>query len=165
METTKTTSSTAEIINKDQMLMHWLGHRKVTRRTLEAFPEKDLFEFSIGGMRTYAQLTKEMLAMDGATAKALATGDWGTFDEEKPELKTKADLLTSYDESTETIQKYWGDITMEKFQEQLTAFGQYDGTGYSILFYIIDNEIHHRGQGFVYLRALGITPPNFWEQY
>ncbi len=164
MESTQV-AATAQIINKDQLLTHWLGHRKVTRRALEAFPEKELFEFSIGGMRTYAQLTKEMLAMDGSTAKGLATDDWGTFDEEKPELTTKADLLASYDESTEKIQNYWKDITMEKFQEKVVAFGQYDGTGYSILFYIIDNEIHHRGQGYVYLRALGITPPNFWEQY
>jgi uncharacterized damage-inducible protein DinB len=30
--------------------------------------------------------------------------------------------------------------------------------------YAIDNEIHHRGQGYVYLRALGIVPPPFWER-
>jgi uncharacterized damage-inducible protein DinB len=33
-----------------------------------------------------------------------------------------------------------------------------------ILLYIIDNEIHHRGQGYVYLRSLGIEPPHFWER-
>ena len=116
-------------------------------------------------MRTYAQLTKEMLAMDGATAKGVATGEWSTLDEEKPELTTKADLLASWDESTEKIQKYWKQISIKNFQEKVVAFGQYEGTGFSILFYVMDNEIHHRGQGYVYLRALGITPPNFWEQY
>ncbi|MFS8616658.1 MAG: DinB family protein [Solitalea sp.] len=30
--------------------------------------------------------------------------------------------------------------------------------------YLIDNEIHHRGQGFAYLRSLGIAPPFFWER-
>ena len=30
--------------------------------------------------------------------------------------------------------------------------------------YGIDNEVHHRGQGYVYLRALGITPPAFYER-
>lgn len=164
METT-TSSTTAQIIDKDQLLTHWLGHRKVTRRTLEAFPEKDLFEFSVGGMRTFAQLMKELLAMDGPTAKGLATDEWEAFDEEKTELTTKDALLSAYDDATTTIEKYWKDITMEKFQEKVIAFGQYEGTGYSTLFYIIDNEIHHRAQGFVYLRALGITPPNFWEQY
>ena len=164
METTETMTDT-QPITKDQLLAQWLGQRKVTRRVLEAFPEKELFEFSIGGMRTYAQLTKEMLSMDGATAKGVATGEWTTLDEEKPELTTKEQLLTSWDESTEKIQKFWKDITNKSFQEKVVAFKQYEGTGYSILFYVMDNEIHHRGQGYVYLRALGITPPNFWEQY
>jgi hypothetical protein len=30
--------------------------------------------------------------------------------------------------------------------------------------YWIDNEIHHRGQGYVYLRALGVEPPPFYER-
>jgi uncharacterized damage-inducible protein DinB len=29
---------------------------------------------------------------------------------------------------------------------------------------ISSNEIHHRGQGYVYLRALGIEPPRFYER-
>ena len=33
-----------------------------------------------------------------------------------------------------------------------------------LLFYVIDNEIHHRGQGYVYLRALGIEPPLFYDR-
>jgi uncharacterized damage-inducible protein DinB len=36
--------------------------------------------------------------------------------------------------------------------------------GIAMIQYAIDNEIHHRGQGFVYLRALGIEPPHFWER-
>jgi uncharacterized damage-inducible protein DinB len=30
--------------------------------------------------------------------------------------------------------------------------------------YVIDNEIHHRAQGYVYLRAMGIAPPPFYER-
>ncbi|MGB4400232.1 MAG: DinB family protein [Daejeonella sp.] len=26
-----------------------------------------------------------------------------------------------------------------------------------------DNETHHRAQAYVYLRALGIEPPAFWD--
>jgi uncharacterized damage-inducible protein DinB len=32
------------------------------------------------------------------------------------------------------------------------------------MLYWIDNEIHHRGQGYVYLRALGIEPPAFYDR-
>ena len=30
------------------------------------------------------------------------------------------------------------------------------GVLHNLILYVIDNEIHHRGQGYVYLRALGI---------
>jgi uncharacterized damage-inducible protein DinB len=35
---------------------------------------------------------------------------------------------------------------------------------HSLVMYVIDNEVHHRGQGYVYLRALGIEPPPFYER-
>ncbi|MEX6688230.1 DinB family protein [Danxiaibacter flavus] len=41
---------------------------------------------------------------------------------------------------------------------------QYEGPAYSSLLYFIDNEIHHRAQGYVYLRSLGIQPPFFWDR-
>jgi uncharacterized damage-inducible protein DinB len=46
----------------------------------------------------------------------------------------------------------------------MTAFGQYPGKVYDLVLYVIDNEIHHRGQGYVYLRSLGIEPPPFYER-
>ena len=33
-----------------------------------------------------------------------------------------------------------------------------------LLLYWIDNEVHHRGQAYVYLRALGIEPPPFYDR-
>ena len=48
--------------------------------------------------------------------------------------------------------------------ETLNAFGQYTGVLHDLILYVIDNEIHHRGQGYVYLRALGIEPPPFYER-
>ena len=44
------------------------------------------------------------------------------------------------------------------------AFGQYPGTTHDLILYVIDNEIHHRAQGYVYLRALGIEPPPFYDR-
>ncbi len=48
--------------------------------------------------------------------------------------------------------------------ETLNAFGQYPGVLHDLILYVIDNEIHHRGQGYVYLRALGIEPPAFYDR-
>ena len=55
-------------------------------------------------------------------------------------------------------------IPAARFQEVDTAFGQWKMTIYELLLYIRDNEIHHRGQGYAYLRSLGIEPPPFWER-
>lgn len=152
------------IISKDQLLSHWQGHRTLSRRTLEKFPEKELFEFTIGGMRTYADLVKEMLAIAAPSAKGLETGEWEPLEEEKKELKTKEGLLKAWDEATELINKSWSNIPEEVFQKQVVAFGQYESSGYQLVAYAIENEVHHRGQGYVYLRALGIEPPFFWER-
>lgn len=148
-------------ISTSDMRAHWQGHRRLTRRVIEAFPEEALFTFSLGGMRTFGELASEMLFMGAPMAHGLATGDWAYAP--RP-ITTKADLLASWDESTRAIDDSWARIPAERFQETITSFGQFTGTGHWQILYVVDNEIHHRGQGYVYLRALGITPPAFWER-
>ena len=150
------------IITPEQLLKHWQGHRGLTRRVIEAFPEEELFSFSIGSMRTFGELATEMLTMAAPTARGLATGEWTEGPAREP--RPKAEVLRLWDESTDEIEAFWSRIPPSRFQEELVAFGQWPGTGWSLLFYVIDNEIHHRGQGYVYLRALGIEPPPFYER-
>jgi DinB family len=38
------------------------------------------------------------------------------------------------------------------------------GVLHDLILYVIDNDIHHRGQGYVYLRASGIASPPFYER-
>jgi uncharacterized damage-inducible protein DinB len=73
-------------------------------------------------------------------------------------------VLGLWDESTVQLNALWAKIPPERFQETLTAFGQYTGVLHDLILYVIDNEVHHRGQGYVYLRALGIEPPPFYER-
>ena len=47
----------ATFLTTAEFLEHWQGHRNLTRKVIEAFPEKELFEFSIGGMRSFAEVT------------------------------------------------------------------------------------------------------------
>ena len=70
--------------------------------------------------------------------------------------------LMSFPIQNESPANLWPQIPPERFQETMTAFGKYPGRVYDLLLYAIDNEIHHRGQGYVYLRALGIEPPPFY---
>lgn len=160
----ETAQKLVSLINKSQLLAHWQGHRSLTRRVIEVFPEKELFEFSIGGMRPFAAMVAELLAISGPGVKGLATDQWEELDESDPSKGSKAKLLEQWDAVTDEINRYWDQISEERFQEELLAFGQYKDKGYCTLLYFIDNEVHHRGQGYVYLRALGLTPPNFWER-
>jgi uncharacterized damage-inducible protein DinB len=158
-----TDANTAPVIKPDQLLKHWQGHRSLTRRVIDAFPEKDLFNFSIGGMRTMSGYALECLGMAVPTLQGITTGVWPTDDKnEKP--STKADILKAWDESTAEINRLWADIKPERWQEVDKAFGQWEMPVYALVQYVIDNEVHHRGQGYVYLRSLGIEPPQFYER-
>jgi uncharacterized damage-inducible protein DinB len=149
-------------ITPDALLKHWHGHRALTRRMIELFPEDQLFTFSLGGMRTFGAFVREMLGMAAPTVQGVATNEWVAYSEKA--LDTRAGLLQAWDESTTQMNAYWAQIPPARFHETMTAFGQWTMVGHDLVLYIIDNEIHHRGQGYVYLRALGIEPPPFYER-
>jgi uncharacterized damage-inducible protein DinB len=158
---TASTDST-QILTPEMLLEHWQGHRRVTRRLIEAFPEDKLFGFSVGSMRPFAQLALEFLKMAEPVARGVATGEWSQKDDAAP--RSKAELLALWDEATTAINTIWPTIPQRRFREVDTAFGMWKGEGIATIMYAIDNEIHHRGQGYVYLRALGIEPPPFYDR-
>lgn len=164
MNQSTVTAPTAAFVTPQELLDHWQGHRNLTRRVIEAFPEKDFFEFSIGGMRTGAALTQELLSIGGPGIRQIATRESEEQNHE-PDLKnSKAEALKLWDQGTEQINHYWAMIPIERFHEDIVAFGMYPGSVWSTVYYYMDNEIHHRAQMYVYLRALGIEPPAFYER-
>ncbi len=163
METKEPTTEKAILVSTDDLLKHWQGHRSLTRRTIEAFPEDKLFSYSIGGMRPFAEMVYEFLGMAVPGVSGIATGEWQKWADAK-EVHTKKELLDLWDKATEGINKIWPQISPARFEEEDVAFGQWPGTCLSFIGYFVDNEIHHRGQAYVYLRSLGIEPPPFWER-
>ncbi len=155
----------AQVITPEDLLKHWQGHRALTRRVIEAFPEKDFFEFSIAGMRSFSKLTDELLAIAVPGLRGIVNKEVKSFTEEETEkLIFKAQYLEKWDKATEEINEFWEKLSIEDFNENFNLFGQYEFPVIQNILYFIDNEIHHRGQGYVYLRALGIEPPFFWER-
>ena len=158
--TTATTTVTA--LTADDILKNWQGHRRLTRRTIEAFPEDKLFSFSLGGMRPFAELAIEFIRMAVPIIDGVATGKWVEYAGPKP--TTKTEILALWDAQTKKLDEKFPAIPPHRFAEIDKAFGQWVGPGIATIQYAIDNEIHHRGQGYVYLRSLGIEPPHFWER-
>ena|SRR6218665_1023584 len=155
----------AQVITQEDLLKHWQGHRALTRRLIEVFPEKDFFEFSIGGMRPFAKLVDELLAIAVPGLKGIVNRVSEPYNEGAGEkLIFKAQYLEKWDLATEEINKYWEQLSIEDFSENFNLFGQYEFPIIQNILYFIDNEVHHRGQAYVYLRALNIEPPFFWER-
>jgi uncharacterized damage-inducible protein DinB len=152
----------APFITPDALLAHWQGHRRLTRRAIAAFPGDKLFTFSIGEMRPFGALIFEILTMSVPMVRGAVSGDWNTSANRDP--LPHEGLLQLWDESTEQLNTLWPQIPAARFQETITAFGQYTAPLYDLILYVIDNEIHHRGQAYVYLRALSIEPPAFYDR-
>jgi uncharacterized damage-inducible protein DinB len=157
------TKTSASVITPAGLLEHWQGHRRLTRRVIEAFPEDQLFTFSVGSMRPFGALALEMISMAAPFLRGVVSGNWEYS--KGPDAKSRSDVLRLWDATTTEIESLWPQIPIERFQQTTKAFGLYEGRVSDLLLYVIDNEIHHRGQGYVYLRALGIEPPPFYERH
>jgi uncharacterized damage-inducible protein DinB len=161
----------AVVTSPEALLAHWQGHRRLTRKFIEAFPEEQIFKFSIGGMRPFSNLMMEIIDLTEFGVKGIVTGKYPNVNDlphhvNNPELtpKSKAEFLKKWDDVTDNLNEYWQQIPEDKFQEVSVAFETYENKNIDSILYYIDNEIHHRGQSSVYLRALGIEPPMFWDR-
>jgi uncharacterized damage-inducible protein DinB len=155
-------TTSVNVITADALLSNWQGHRRLTRKTIAAFPEDKLFDFSIGGMRNFREMALELIVMAGPLVQGVATGEWEEYKPANP--ATKDELLSLWDEQTAVLAEAFPAIPPARFAAIDKAFGQWEMTGLEMIQYAIENEIHHRGEGYVYLRALGIEPPPFWER-
>jgi len=167
--TNEETITSEQIISSEELLQHWQGHRRLTRKIIEAFPADKFATYSIGGMRSCAELALELLDMAAPGVRGILTNEWKNFAEMEhnltaPARHNKEEILRRWDETTEELNALWPQIPPHRFRETTKVFNAYEGTVYAQLLYFIDNEIHHRGQAYVYLRSLGIEPPAFWDR-
>jgi uncharacterized damage-inducible protein DinB len=81
-------------------------------------------------------------------------------------LGTKAALLGAWDEAGGVLREAWSRLPVERLLEVEPGYfyGGPPQPHVDRVLYSIDNEVHHRAQGFVYLRLLGLEPPAFHER-
>ena len=128
-------TATAQVLSKEQLLKHWQGHRNLTRRVIETFPEKDLFEFSIGGMRPFGRMAVEMISIGSPALKGILEKSMDPYNEEGFQPKTKQELLDRWDKETVLINDYYNQIPEEHFAETFNLFGQYEFPVYENILY------------------------------
>lgn len=155
-------ADTATFITPEALLAHWQGHRRVTRKMIDAFPDDKLFTFSVGNMRPFGVLAMEIITMGVPMVKGAISGNYEWQPDRDP--RPKSELLKLWDQKTEELNELFPKIPPASFLQTTTAFGQFTDKLHNLILYVIDNEIHHRGQGYVYLRALNLEPPAFFDR-
>ena len=152
--------STIGVFTADEMLQHWRGHRALTRCTIERFPDEHLFTFTPGApLRSFGEMMLETIRMVEPSLNGIETGEWDFRQLDTSGVQNKADLLRLWDEANERIEERWPHLTREALRGVVPPLPHL-----TALPYLVDNEIHHRAQGFVYLRLLGVEPPAFFER-
>ena len=150
-----------ELLTPEALLTNLKDVRALTRNVIEAFPEKELFEFSVANLRPFSQMVEEFLMITNYIFTETLHEKHTPFYTEGQFPTTKAEVLALWDRATEILDREWkevGDYTQSLTIYQMTfSFAQW-------ILYFIENESHHRGQGYTYLRALGIEPPFFWAR-
>lgn len=154
------------MMTTEEWFKEWEGNRRLTRKVIETFPEKELFEFSIGGMRTFAEMVYELIQFSVEVTEQLIDNKPFPLDREhrKDYGVTKIALLASWDKSVLLAAENWKKIPQERFQEMFNMYEKLNAPAWKNLLYVLENEIHHRAQGYVYLRALGIEPLVFYDR-
>lgn len=157
------------LFSPGELLDWWEGHRRLTLRTIEAFPEEALFQFSPAKpLRSFGSMVTEIISLEAAYVRGIAEGRW-SFAEIGPDGNgpdAKTDLLKACLTVREDTRWLWEKIDAAALH-QVVSDGLFDPApkrNLDRVLYAIENEIHHRGQGYIYLRMLGISPPPFYER-
>jgi uncharacterized damage-inducible protein DinB len=151
-------------LSKAELLRHWRSHRGLTRRTIEVFPDDELFSFRPAPpLRSFGAMMLEVVGMLRPTLAGLE-GEGFAAVLTHQDIDDKAALLAAWDETTEALEASWARIPAARLAEEESAYGFPERPLVHLALYLIDNEIHHRAQGYIYLRELGIEPPSFYQR-
>jgi len=147
---------------KAQLIKDWERARAYTKEYLDAMP-KDKYGFRAqDSVRTFAQ---QMLHLAQANMGLSANGTgkeriWqgrlleNTSSAQSPD-SVNYYVMAGYDFAIEGIKN----MDVSKFEEK-NKRGNFDETRLAWLLKAFEHQTHHRGQTTIYIRLLGIKPPN-----
>ena len=154
-------AQTGEMI-REQMIKDWERAKAYTKEYLDAMP-KDKYGFKAqDSIRSFAQQMLH-LAQGNMGLSANGTGKqrtWGNrLVEQIPSAQTPDSVMyfviSSYDFAIDGIKE----MDISKLDEKVKR-GNFDETRYAWILKAFEHQTHHRGQTTIYIRLLGIKPPN-----
>lgn len=139
----------------------------ITVRAVEALPADALDAHPIPNMRT----PKELIVHMAEVLRAFGTGPVvGTIPDFEADEPKKAAAIHSREELSAFLRSAWADSDQAiRSMTEAQAVGtvktpwKYEPQGWVCVQIVFNELVHHRGQLFAYLRALGAQPPEMWD--
>ncbi|PTA68766.1 DinB family protein [Deinococcus arcticus] len=143
---------------------HWLGHHHLTARTLALYPDEALLTFSPAPpLRSFGAMLWEVHGQTGYVLQGLRSGIWGEPRWSAPTGRDPAALRAAWAAQTAQLARELPGVPDAAYLgAHRTGWGELSGLDAALG--AVDNQVHHRAQGYVYLRALGLEPPEFWDR-
>jgi len=146
---------------KAQLIKDWVRAKDYTNAYLNTMPT-DKYSFkAVDSLRSFAQ---QMLHLATANSFFMAsiTGQPAVFGERNLETSTGAQssdsvkyyVNASYDFAINSLKN----MDASKLGEKIKVFG-FEETRYVFALKAFEHQTHHRGQTTIYIRLLGIRPP------
>lgn len=176
---------TASYTTLERFLDHWDGVRMVTLKLLDCFSEEELRHTVWTGSRTVGEMFHHIGAHQFYAVRGLMKGQWepsGTL-EESPDadwdlhkhlIIYKHQTLHHWLERAQQRMRSWAaEVSESRLADFATDNPWHQGMrGWLLLQHAYQDEVHHRGQLYLFARQLGHIPPDvfavdhpdYWEQ-
>jgi uncharacterized damage-inducible protein DinB len=133
-----------------------------TRRAIEAIPADQLDFRPTPDMMTARDLALHIIGNYGFLGTGLAENHWSMDSFSVPGTFTDTEgLLQAFDAVYERFRQQLASFPDDGFELVVKPFGV-DQQIQEVARDIAEHEVHHRGQLYVYLRIMGVTPPTLY---
>ena len=156
-------------MNQKVFLAQWDHFRQVVgigMRLVDALPENQLDSRPIAKMRSPKELVVHQYGMTlRSVMEGTVAGEIKEIDEKAAvaQIRTKADLVRYCRDCWAAADRAARLLTDEKFHASIKTPWGMDLPGVAAVGVTFEEFMHHRGQLFVYLRALGCDVPMMWD--
>ena len=151
-------------MDKRNYLRYWHEVRQLTIKLLDEFP-LDSFDFRPAPeIMTVSQLFRHILQVEIYIRDGFLTGEWKNPDDLGSNMFEKEMLKDRLRLENEKTARLLADVPEGQFLKiRETPFGKVSGE--LLIMVAIDEEIHHRGNLYTYLRCLDKIPPQMVQNY
>ena len=149
---------------KTQLVKDWNRAKAYTMEYLNAMPA-DKYTFKANdSVRNFAQ---QMLHLANGNVFLVSqvstdkTPGWFSFRlEQRPSAQIKDSVVQYVTESYDYVINFIQHTPTSTWGEQKKIFNRFDETRFSMINKAFEHQTHHRGQATMYIRLVGVRPPN-----